>query len=96
MKLSDQPTLPFEGADFTPILRLDDSAILDGSLAIAGFDWGGLTGEVFPDGGVCFHDGDEIQLDNSEWPYYLSDERILENIKKAHDIKVGKIPEDVQ
>ena len=90
----NQDTLPFVGADFTPILSLDDSAILENSMAIAGFNWGGLTGEVFEDGGVCFHDGDEIELDNTDWPYALSDGQIIDVIKKAHDIKVGKVAEE--
>lgn len=89
-----QETLPFENADFTSILKLDDSAILDGSLAIAGFDWDGLRGEVFEDGGIRYYDGDEFSLDNSSWSFYPTDKEIIAFIKRAHDVKVGKITEE--
>jgi hypothetical protein len=90
---NEQATLPFPSKpEIKSVLSLDGNAILEGSLAVEGFNWDGLTGEVFEDGGVCFHDGTEIDVSDRLHPrQFITPTTAIEMIKIAHDIKVGRI-----
>jgi len=95
----EQAVLPFDESEpaLQSVLTLDDDAILENSLAVAGFSWDGrvgLTGEVFKDGCVAFHDRTEYMIPSSELPRgelnFVGDEAILRIIRVAYDIKTGR------
>ena len=97
---AEQAVLPFDESEaaLQSVLTLDDSVIPEGSLALAGFSWDDLTGEVFEDGYVAFHDGTEYVIPVENLPRvnlnYVPDDVIVSIIKVAHDIKVGKKAEE--